>query len=83
MQRHAAIARSWMEEGRRAALVRVTDAAGLGPRVADEILLVDESGLPAGSLLGGALDPELTAAATDLLADPAALGGDAVTRRVA
>ncbi|HET9601556.1 MAG TPA: XdhC family protein [Acidimicrobiales bacterium] len=71
MQRHAAIARSWMEEGRRAALVRVTDAAGLGPRVADEILLVDESGLPAGSLLGGALDSELTSAATDLLADPA------------
>ena len=65
MQRHAAIARSWVEEGRTAAVVRVIDAAGLGPRPTEELLLVDEAGTTDGSLLGGALDDVVTAAALE------------------
>ena len=70
MQRHAAIARSWVEEGRTAAVVRVIDAAGLGPAHRRGVLLVDEAGTADGSLLGGALDDVVTAAALDLLATP-------------
>ena len=69
MERHAALARAWVDEGRAAALLRVTDAAGLGPRATDELLLVDANGGRAGSLLGGAADPALEAAALDLLAE--------------
>jgi xanthine dehydrogenase accessory factor len=69
VQRHAAIARTWIEEGRDAVLLRVTDAAGLGPRATDELLLIDANGESAGSLLAGAADPALRAAANELLAD--------------
>ena len=54
MQHHAAVARSWLERAASAAVVRVTDAAGLGPRATGEVLLVDEAGATDGSLLGGA-----------------------------
>ena len=70
MQQQAAVARSWLETGRVAAVVRVTEAAGLGPRVTGEVLLVDEGGSTEGSLLGGAVDATLKAAARDLLLDP-------------
>ena len=46
----------------------MTDAAGLGPRATDELLLVDASGATDGSLLGGAADPALIEAARRLLA---------------
>ena len=66
----AAEARLWQAEGRAAALVRVTDAAGLGPRPAEELLLVDDAGVTAGQLLGGTLEPAVTDAARALLHDP-------------
>jgi xanthine dehydrogenase accessory factor len=63
----AATARTWHQEGRDAALLRVTDAAGLGPRPTAELLLIDADGTTAGSLLGGAVDDALEAAARDAL----------------
>jgi xanthine dehydrogenase accessory factor len=66
----AAEARLWQAEGRAAALVRVTDAAGLGARPAEELLLVDDAGVTAGQLLGGTLEPAVTDAARALLHDP-------------
>ena len=63
----AAMARSWIDDGRAGALVRVTDTAGLGPRPTDELLLVDGDGRTEGSLLGGTLDTTLIDAAQDLL----------------
>ena len=63
----AAVARSWVGEGRAGALVRVTDTVGLGPRPTDELLLVDGDGRTEGSLLGGTLDTTLIDAAQDLL----------------
>src|SRR5262245_1333757 len=70
MQRHAAVARSWVEEGRSAAVVRVIDAAGLGPRPTEELLLVDDTGQADGSLLGGVVDDVVIAAARGVLATP-------------
>jgi xanthine dehydrogenase accessory factor len=70
VQRHAALARSWVEQGRTAAVVRVIDAAGLGPRPTEEVLLVDDAGRTDGSLLGGVVDEVVTAAARGLLATP-------------
>ena len=72
MDHDATTARRWLDEGRAAALLRITDAAGLGPRARAEVLLVDAHGATAGSLLGGALDGALEAAARDFLADDAA-----------
>jgi xanthine dehydrogenase accessory factor len=71
MQRDATIARDWASEGRAAALLRVIDAAGLGPRPAAELLLIDAAGASAGSLLGGAAGPALETEARELLVDPA------------
>jgi xanthine dehydrogenase accessory factor len=70
VQRHAVVAQQWVDEGRTAAVVRVIDAAGLGPRATDEVLLVDVDGRADGSLLGGAVDEIVTALARGLLATP-------------
>jgi xanthine dehydrogenase accessory factor len=70
MQRDAIIARDWVSEGRSAALLRVVDAAGLGPRPAAELLLIDADGATAGSLLGGAAGPALETEARELLVGP-------------
>jgi xanthine dehydrogenase accessory factor len=66
--RQATAARAWAKHVPDAALVRVTDAAGLGPRPTDELLLVDGDGRTEGSLLGGTLDTTVTDAARTLLA---------------
>jgi xanthine dehydrogenase accessory factor len=70
MQRDASIAREWASEGRTAALLRVVDAAGLGPRPAAELLLIDADGASTGSLLGGAAGAALETEAHDLLTGP-------------
>jgi xanthine dehydrogenase accessory factor len=61
------VARSWLKEGRQAALIRVTDTVGLGLRPTDEFLLVDGEGRTDGAMLGGTLDVALTEAARGLL----------------
>jgi xanthine dehydrogenase accessory factor len=68
MEQATATARSWQKEGRRAVVARVIATRGLGPRADDELAVVDGAGAIGGSLLSGAIDGQLGAAARGLLA---------------
>ncbi|MFT3853434.1 MAG: XdhC family protein [Ilumatobacteraceae bacterium] len=67
MQSIAAIAEAWLTQRRDGVVARVVAAAGLGPRPAADVLLVDRNGRTGGSLLAGAVQPEVVAAAGELL----------------
>lgn len=75
MQGIAAIAEAWLTQRREGAVVRVVAADGLGPRPAADVLLVDRNGRTGGTLLAGAIQPEVITAARTLLQS-----GDAVRR---
>jgi xanthine dehydrogenase accessory factor len=85
MQSVAALVEAWHHQQRSGAVARVIATEGLGPQHRDELLLVDADGRTGGSLLGGALRPEVAAAAKELLGSGGALrlltldidGGDA------
>ena len=63
MRRAAALVESWRAEGRHAAIARPIDTGGLGPRAADDVLLVDAVGRSAGALFAGAVSaPAIDAA---------------------
>jgi len=63
----AAIVETWRTQRRSGALARVIGADGLGPRPGGELLLVDANGRTGGTLLAGAVQPEVIAAARRLL----------------
>ena len=67
MQGIAAIAEAWLTQRREGAVARVIAADGLGPRPANDVLLIDRNGRTGGSLLAGAVQPEVITIARDLL----------------
>ncbi|MEO5899754.1 MAG: XdhC family protein [Ilumatobacteraceae bacterium] len=67
MQGIAAIVEAWITQRRTGAIARVIGANGLGPRSVDDMLLVDANGRTGGSLLAGAVQPEVIIAARRLL----------------
>lgn len=67
MQLIASRVETWILQRRRAAVVRPISTVGLGPRPADDVLLVDDAGHTSGSLLGGVVQAEVVAAAGQLL----------------
>jgi xanthine dehydrogenase accessory factor len=67
MHRVAALVEAWHHQQRAGAVARVIATEGLGPQHRDELLLVDAEGRTGGSLLGGALAPELALATRQLL----------------
>jgi xanthine dehydrogenase accessory factor len=71
MRRSAALVATWREQKRRAVVARPVETQGLGPRGDDDVLLVDDAGRAAGSLLGGTAHAETVLAARALLDDPA------------
>lgn len=71
MQATASRVETWLLQRRRAVVVRVIAAQGLGPRLADDVLLVDDRGHTGGGLLGGAVHQELLAAAAQVIVDGA------------
>ena len=70
MQNVAAIVEAWLTQHRPGAVARVIGAEGLGPRPSDDLLIVDINGRTGGSLLAGAAQPEVIAAAQRLLTTP-------------
>jgi xanthine dehydrogenase accessory factor len=68
VQSIAAIAEAWITQRRTGAIARVIGAEGLGPRPVDDMLLVDSNGRTGGTLLAGAVQPEVIGAAQRLLA---------------
>ncbi len=68
MHRVAALVEAWHRQQRAGTVARVIATDGLGPQHRDELLLVDADGRTGGSLLGGALSPELSRATRALLA---------------
>jgi xanthine dehydrogenase accessory factor len=70
MRRSAALVETWRSQQRAAAIARPVGTEGLGPRSDDDVLLVDATGLTAGSLLGGTASEPTVAAAKRLLAGP-------------
>lgn len=76
MQGIAAIAEAWLTQRREGVVARVVAADGLGPRPAADVLLVDRNGRTGGSLLAGAVQPEVVAAAGELL------GSGVIARRL-
>lgn len=71
MQTTAAIVEAWLTQRRVGAVARVIGAEGLGPRPSDDLLVVDATGRTGGSLLAGAVQAEVVAAAGELLAGTA------------
>src|SRR6478736_2832500 len=67
MHRVAALVEAWHHQQRTGAVARVIATEGLGPQQRDELLLVDADGHTGGSVLGGALQPELATATKELL----------------
>jgi xanthine dehydrogenase accessory factor len=67
MHRLAAIVETWQHQRRTGAVARVIAAEGLGPQQRDQLLVLDGDGRSGGTLLGGAVQPELIAAARTLL----------------
>ena len=67
MQSIAAIAGAWTTQRRTGAIARVIGAEGLGPRPADDLLIIDAAGRTGGALLAGAAQPEVISAARQLL----------------
>lgn len=67
MQSIAAIAEAWITQRRTGAIARVIGAEGLGPRPTDDLLIVDAAGRTGGTLLAGVAQPEVIAAARELL----------------
>jgi xanthine dehydrogenase accessory factor len=67
MHRVAALVEAWHHQQRIGAVARVIATEGLGPQHRDELLLLDADGRSGGTLLGGALAPELAAATKELL----------------
>ena len=67
MHQVAAIVESWQHQQRVGAVARVIGTDGLGPQRRDELILIDGDGRCGGTLLGGALQPELVASARTLL----------------
>ena len=67
MHRVAALVEAWHHQQRAGTVARVIGTDGLGPQHRDELLLVDADGRTGGSLLGGALSPELARATRALL----------------
>ena len=63
MHRVAALVEAWHHQRRAGTVARVIATDGLGPQHRDELLLVDADGRTGGSLLAGALSPELVAGA--------------------
>jgi xanthine dehydrogenase accessory factor len=71
MRRIAALVETWRAQGREGILARPIEAQGLGPRANDDVLLVDDEGAMAGSLLGGVVNEQVVAAGRQLLGEPA------------
>jgi xanthine dehydrogenase accessory factor len=67
MQGFSAIARAWILQRREGAIVRAIGAEELGPRPSDDMMLVDAAGRTGGSLLAGAIQPEVVSIARQLL----------------
>jgi len=67
VQAIAAIVEAWLTQRREGAIARVIGAEGLGPRPGDDVLVVDSNGRTGGSLLAGAVQPEVVTAARALL----------------
>ncbi|MCU1394443.1 MAG: hypothetical protein JWM34_2871 [Ilumatobacteraceae bacterium] len=67
MQATAAIVEAWLTQRRIGVVARVVGAVGLGPRPSGDLLLVDANGRTGGTLLAGAVHPEVVAAARRLL----------------
>jgi xanthine dehydrogenase accessory factor len=71
MRRIAALVETWRAQGRDGVLARSIEAQGLGPRPNDDVLLVDDHGAMAGSLLGGVVNERVVAAGRQLLGERA------------
>ncbi|MCU1360243.1 MAG: hypothetical protein JWN99_1532 [Ilumatobacteraceae bacterium] len=67
MQAIAAIVETWLTQRRAGAIARVIGAQGLGPRPSGDLLVVDANGRTGGTLLAGAVQPEVISAARQLL----------------
>lgn len=67
MQLIASRVETWLLQRRRAVVARAISANGLGPRPADDVLLVDDAGHTSGSLLGGVVQSDVVTAARNLL----------------
>jgi xanthine/CO dehydrogenase XdhC/CoxF family maturation factor len=68
MHQIAAIVDNWQHQQRVGAVARVIAAEGLGPQHRDEMQLIDGNWRSGGTLLGGAVEPEVASAAKHLLA---------------
>lgn len=67
MQAIAAMAVAWLAQRRTAAIARVVEAAGLGPRPSGDIVIIDAEGRSAGTLLAGVANVELVDVVAGLL----------------
>ena len=67
MQAIAAMVEAWLSQRRAGAVARVIGADGLGPRPSDDLLIVVINGRTGGALLAGVAQPEVIAAARNLL----------------
>jgi xanthine dehydrogenase accessory factor len=67
----AAIVEAWITQHRAGVIARVIGVAGLGPRPSGELLVVDANGRTGGTLLAGAAQAEVIAAARQLLGSDA------------